>query len=231
MTTLAIAGLALLSPAVVSAQAAFEGTVKGIMTAGGNEMQLVQHARNGMMRQDLVMSGGQGTFSTITDGQTGQTIMILHQQRMWMDLAVMSRMMPGMLGGGAPSAPQAPALDLPEIERTDRVETIAGHECRHYLVANASGAIDICAANGLGSFVPGAPPSMGMMGGGAPAMPALPQNAELWLRDFPDGFFILSMTSESAGGMSFQVLEVDRMPLQPELFEPPAGYREMKIPG
>ncbi len=222
-----VSTLLLLAPGAAVAQA-FEGTVVAVISAGGTNIESEQLVRGRMIRQNMSMSGN--SVSIITDGASGKTIMINHPQKMWMDMAAMNQMM-GRMGRGAPPAAEAPK-EMPPIERTERVETIAGHECRHYVVTGPSGKVDLCAATGMGIVLPGGPPAMGGMGRGqGPAMPALP-DAEVWMRAFRDGFFVLKMEATTPQGvMSWVVKSVERKSVPDDAFRPPPGYNEMKMPG
>jgi len=230
------AALALCAPAVLSAQA-FEGTITALMTADRVEMQVAQHVRGTMVRQDVTTP--QGNISVITDRASGKSIILMHDQKMWMDMGAMAEMM----GRGRGATASEPAKDLPEIRRTDRTETIAGHECRHHIMVAPQGETDLCAATGMGVFLPGMSPSqmggMGAMGpmggmggmrgrGAGGAGPELPTDAALWLATFGDGFFVLKMQNSD---MTWIARSVERKSLPPDLFEPPADYSEMKLPG
>ncbi|MDH3732193.1 MAG: DUF4412 domain-containing protein [Gemmatimonadota bacterium] len=200
----------------------FEGKVTGTMAADGMEVEMVQHMRGPMMRLDLALPDGGGSMTQVTNVQSGEMLMIIHEEKMWMDMASMSRMIPGF------SAEEASGKgDMPTITETERVEEIAGRECRHYILSFEGDGeeIDVCAAGGLGCFIPGAP--AGLNRGNASGFPGLPQEAERWIEVFGDGFFILRM---DAGDASFVVHELE--PGQPEedLFTPPADYTEMKMP-
>jgi hypothetical protein len=210
-----------LIPATTSAQTQFEGKVVTTVSAAGLDVEMVQHMKGSMMRLDLSVPDG-GSMSQIIDVESGESLMVVHEQKMWMDMAMMGSFMPG-------SSPEAASTEvvLPDFRRTERVETIAGRECRHSLLILEGGGeeVDVCATSGLGCFIPGAP--AGLERGGSEGIPALPQSAELWLAEFPDGFFILSLTTE---GASMVVSEVEPGSLPDEMFAPPADYTEMKVP-
>ena len=220
-----LAALTLLIPATAAAQpqAQFEGMVKGTMSADGMNIEMVQYMKGSMARVDMTMDDGM-SMSTIFDAKSGKMLMIVHDQKMWMDAAMMSAMIPGASEASA----NASKVEIPEFRRTERVETIAGHECRHYILLLDGVEVDVCAAPGLGCFIPGAP--AGLSRGNATSVPELPKDAERWLKEFPDGFFILSMTTDN-GDASYtaQALEPGSPP--DELFRPPSDYKEMTMPG
>ena len=217
-----LAAAVLFTPAAALAQpqAQFEGTVKGTMSADGTNIEMVQHMKGSMARMDMTLDDGQ-SMSTIFDAESGKMLMIVHADKMWMDMAMMSGMIPGMNKEKASTA-----VEVPEFRRTDEVEEIAGHECRHYILMFDGTEVDVCAAPGLGCFIPGAP--AGLSRGKASSVPELPQEAELWLKEFPDGFFILKMTTEN-GDASYVAQELEQGSPPDELFKPPSDYKEMKM--
>lgn len=224
--TLLIVAAALCGPNVVDAQG-FEGTIVGVLSTGKMQIETSQHMRGRMVRRDMNMAGN--NVSVITDGESGKMILLNHPQKMWIDMASMNQMMARM-GRGAKETEDAPK-EMPPIERTDRVETIAGHECRHYLINIQGGNVDLCAATGMGIMMPGGVPSMGMGRPQGPSMPALP-NADVWMRAFKDGFFVLKMDATSKDGtMSWLVKSVEKKSVPEDQFKPPATYNEMKMPG
>lgn len=218
---------ALLAPMVVQAPA-FEGTIAGVMTAEGRQVETEQLIRGSMRRHNMNMAGN--SVSIITDGESGKTLLLNHAQKMWMDMAAMNQMM-GRMGRGARQRTETPQ-EMPPIERTDRVETVAGHQCRHYIVNSPNGKVDLCAASGMGVVLPGGSSPMGGMGRNqGPSLPELP-NASVWKRAFSDGFFVLRMEAATAQGtVSWVAKSVERKAVSEDEFRPPAGYSEMKLPG
>lgn len=218
---------AMVAPIAAGAQP-FEGKITAVLSAGGMQIESEQHLRGTMMRQDMNMAGN--SVSIITNRESGKVIMLNHPQKMWIDMAAMNQMM-GRMGRGGAESREAPK-EMPPIERTDRVETIAGHECRHYVINTTGGKVDLCAASGMGIVLPGGAPSMGGMGRAqGPALPNLP-NADVWARAFKDGFFVLKMDATNAqGAVSWVAKSVERKAVSDDLFGPPSGYKEMKMPG
>ena len=220
---LIVAALALLSPTAAMAQAPerFEGMVKGTMSADGMDIEMVQYMKGSMARVDMTMDDGV-SMSTIFDAQSGKMLMLVHDQKMWMDAAMMT----GMFAGASQAPATSAKVEIPEFRRTEEVEEIAGYECRHYIFMFEGMEVDVCAAPGLGCFIPGAP--AGLSRGGTTSVPELPQEAELWLKEFPDGFFVLRMTTED-GAASYVAEDLDPGLPADELFRPPENYKEMKM--
>ena len=197
----------------------FEGTVRGTITAEGMEVDIVQHMKGSKLRLDMAVPEA-GEVSQIMDMQSGETVMLLHSEKMWMDLSVMQRFMPGM--GDGPTM----ETEIPQIRETGETDKIAGYDCKYVdLVPEGGETIRVCAASGLGCFIPGTP--AGLNRGESGSMPGLPQDAERWLEHFADGFFILSL---EGGGASYRASEIREGTPEDGLFVPPSDYQEMSIP-
>jgi hypothetical protein len=119
------------------------------------------------------------------------------------------------------------------VTPTGKRETIAGLACEHYLFENTEDkdhtTVDMCGAKGLGF--------MGMAGEIGTSMPSTiallrSQNPAL-VKLAREGFFPLrmSITGKSGKPMEWLVTQVDRRRPDASLFQPPAGYSEMTIPG
>lgn len=212
----------LVTPHPSSAQAQFEGRVRGTISAAGRNIEIEQVVKGSRMRLDMELPDGGGSVSQIMDMGAGRTVMLLHDQRTWADMSLMAEFIPGFANPGT----SGPGIDLPPFERTERVETIAAYECRHYILLLEGGDdVDVCSAAGLGSFIPGAP--AGLSGGGGQSIPSLPQSAELWMEEFRDGFFILSI---EGGGALYRATSVEAGPVPDDLFVPPPDYSPLEIP-
>lgn len=201
-------------PAGAAAQS-FEGRVTAEM--GGSPVVII--AKDGKSRMEMSTSGMQMTM--IMDYQAGQitTLMPAQQMYMRMDMKQMEQMARSMGQTGT---------DAPKFTRTGKRETIAGISCEHILMELKDGKqMDVCAASGMGYF--GA-------GGGAPGGrggPGLPAGYEQLMREFQDGFFPLRMESIEGTKRTQMMLvkSVERQRVDPALFEVPAGFQEMKMPG
>jgi hypothetical protein len=178
----------------------------------------------------------------LSEADAEKQIMLVPERKQWIDMKVMLERMAAMMertGRGA--APQTRARGPADIRATGKSETIAGTRCEHYLIVSGASETDVCAATGLG-WQTGAPPSMGsptasMGGGAAGAAGEAPgglsdlQVAVLRQR-FANGFFPLKITSTSNGkGMTIEAVELTRKTLEDGLFQPPADYQEMRLPG
>jgi uncharacterized protein DUF4412 len=122
-----------------------------------------------------------------------------------------------------------------KVTPTGQHEVVAGIPCDHYLFQNAEEStakpIDMCGAAGLGF--------MGMAGQANSMMPSTvallrSQNPAL-ARLARQGFFPLKMTfpteHEGQQPVVWTVTQVDRHRPDAALFQPPAGYTPLQIPG
>jgi hypothetical protein len=209
----------LLAPAAVVAQG-FEGVISMKLTGGGQDMELTQYVKGARTRQEF--SGGpMGAAAMIIDGTTGKVMMLVDEQKMYM-----------VMEAGSAAAADAPDGPVPEITATGRKDNIAGHACEYYQVKMPEGGtVEICAATGLGYYTrfndfPGG--RGGRRGGGAAAT----RNVRFWQEKFSEGFFPLkTVTTQNGQTMTMEVTKIEKKSVSDDLFTPPAGYTEMKMPG
>jgi len=119
--------------------------------------------------------------------------------------------------------------ETPDINRTGRRETIAGHACEHVDIATTQGQIDMCVATDLDYYFIGG--TTGGRGNGAAA--GFNPKLEQAIRDaFKDGFFPLKVTANQNGqNMSMVATKVERKALPDDLFVIPSDYTKMSGPG
>ncbi len=220
-----------------AAQGTFEGLVVGTMTTpDGKSMPFRYYQLGSRIRQEYTIE--QHTMSSIYDGTTGDMITIIPQQKkyMVMNLRQMSgaaRQMADAMGGGKHGGGESPDFSKMKVTATGRRETIAGIACEHYLFQNTETPnhkpMDMCGAQGMGF--------MGMAGeAGSSMMPSTiallrSQNPEL-ARIARQGFFPLKMTfSGEHGDAVWTVTSIDRRRPDAALFQAPAGYTQLTIPG
>jgi hypothetical protein len=236
--TLALVGVAALSvPGRVRAQGTFEGMVAGTMTLADGKVAPFRYYQLGnRTRQEYSMEGHTGTM--IFDGTTGDMISIMPEQKKYMIMNLrtasgpMRQLGDAMAGGGRGG--KAPDFSKMKVTRTGQHEVIAGIPCDHYLFQSTEDAdkppLDICGAAGFGF--------MGIAGQNASMMPSTAallrsQNPEM-ARLARQGFFPVKMTfPDHAGGKSmvWVVTQLDRHRPDAALFQPPAGYTQLQIPG
>jgi Domain of unknown function (DUF4412) len=221
-TYLQLAGLALGTSLVAAAHLAaqgFEGVVTYKLTGDkGAPQELAMSIKGGQMRTD--MSAGGHNMAMLMNGQ-GSMTMLMPEQKMYMtmDLKAMRDRMPA-----GQHQEQAP----PKITDLGTKETIAGRTCENYQVQSEKSTIEFCNTTGLGNFM--APQSPMGHGAGGPLQDL---DNEAYREFFKNGFFPLRV-SNVEGGSKKVVMEATRVEsrsLDASLFQVPAGFTEMKMPG
>ena len=205
------------APAALAAQE-FEGRVTAAIHGAPNRppADVVIFVKSGKSRMETDMGGM--SMAMIMDYTGGTITMLMPQQKMYnkKSLKEAEAMMRGMTGGAA-------APELPSIKRTGKRETIAGVSCEHVVFETKDGGqTDVCTASGMGFF-----------GGGGGRSAGIPAAAEQLRKDFKDGFFPLKI--ESVEGTNritrLEVKTVQKQAVDASLFEVPADYTEMTMPG
>jgi hypothetical protein len=222
-------GNALLAIALLT-QGTFEGAVAGIFKTNDKSIPFRYQQLGSRLRQEYTVENM--TVVSIYDGTTGDLITIMPQRKQYMimNMRTASGPMRGLAGGGRGKTP-----DLSKTKVTDlgRQETIAGRRCNHYLFENVEAEdqskMDICGASGLGF--------MGMPGDVNGAMPSTiqllrSQNPAL-MKLAREGFFPLRMTvmNKKNHNIEWEVTQLDLRRPDAALFQPPAGYQPMAVPG
>ncbi len=194
----------------------FEGAVTIRMQAErGMEMQ--QLIKGDKVRTEMGSRGQEGVM--IMDGGAQTMTMLMPSEKMYM---VMD------LRAAAAGQPMPPSDETPKITKVGTSETIAGRTCDNYLVGDKQD-MEVCAAKGLGFYMSGGGP-----GAGRSPMGRVPNlRDEAIMREYKDGFFPLRI-SRVAGGKREVMMEVTRIepkPVDAALFQVPAGYQKMSMPG
>ncbi|MHB1329257.1 MAG: DUF4412 domain-containing protein [Gemmatimonadales bacterium] len=211
-------GLVALVSVPLSAQQ-FEGTiVTQMFNRGKPAMEMVSSHKGGKSRIDM-QSGRESGYS-ILDLEAESMMMVMPSQKMYMVMA---------FKGGAAESKDKP-VKLPKIEATGKSETIAGHQCDHYLVTSDDDVMDICAAKGLGFF--------GMAGRGSGPMgrsagPSIPLEYRQLADQFKDGFQPLKVEQVKGSTREpiMEVKSIEKKTLDAAMFEVPAGYKKMDMGG
>jgi len=235
---LALVSVAALSvPGQARAQGTFEGLVVGTFSMPDGKVAPFRYYQLGSRtRQEYSFDGH--TAAMIFDGTTGDMISIMPEQKKYMVINLRTASGPmrqiGDAMGGGRGGSKAPDFSKMKVTPTGQRETIAGISCEHYLFQNTEEAdkppIDICGATGLGF--------MGMAGQAGSMMPSTvallrSQNPEL-ARLARQGFFPLKMTfaeHDNRKPVVWAVTQIDRHRPDAALFQPPAGYTQLTIPG
>jgi hypothetical protein len=215
------AGLALGSALLAGPLAAqgFEGVVAYKLTGkGGKSTDMAMSIKGTHVRTDMSAEGR--NMAMLLDGQAMTMTMLMDEQKMYMTMdmkAARERAQAMKPGEHAP----------PKITPLGTSETIAGRSCDNYLVETEKSKIEVCNSKGLGNFMSAQSP----MGRGASPLSDLENEA--YRAYFKDGFFPLRLSSYE-GSTKRVVMEATRVEpkaLDASLFQIPAGYTEMKMPG
>jgi len=193
----------------------FEGTLTIRMQAErGMEMQ--QLIKGDKVRTEMGGRGQEGVM--IMDGAAQTMTMIMPSEKMYMVMDLR----------GGPGQPAERQGETPKITKLGTSETIAGKPCDNFLVGEQQD-LEVCAAKGMGFYMTGRNP----MGGRSPMGRVPDFRQEAIMREYKDGFFPLRIT-RIAGGKREVMLEVTRIEaksLDAGLFQVPAGYQQMSMPG
>lgn len=223
MRFISVAAAALVVVAPASAQSAFEGVVKYRLTTEGRSMDVTYMTKGDRARSEMQMDGMAMAMLMDASATTVTTLMPSEKMYMTMDLSRMRQQS------------QASDTTTPQFTATGRKETIAGHECEHYLTG-AGQNTDMCVATGLGYYLGGgAAGRRGPGGGGSSYGVPRPGDARMaaFRAKFNDGFFPLRLTITEGGKVTTDmvVTSIERRALADDLFTVPAGFTEMRMPG
>ncbi len=207
------AALATVAATSAGASAGAQRPFEGAITVRMSELQQASVRyliRRGMARAEMPGRPGQ-IVATILDPQKQTMTMLIPDRR-----AYLRRPLVPPAAGLEAAAASAPST----VERTGRMETVAGVQCEHVLVRGASGASDVCVAPSIGAF-----PGIGnsMMGRGR-AM------AASWRTDLTGQQLGFPLKVVRDGQTVWEVTKVERRALDPSLFTVPAGYQETQVP-
>ncbi|PYO94699.1 MAG: hypothetical protein DMD62_04655 [Gemmatimonadetes bacterium] len=221
-------------PVSAWAQGTFDGTLNGTMTASGTVIPFRYAQLGSHIRTEYTMEGN--SVVTIFDATTGNMLYIIPQQKKYLvsnlreSGGIARQMARAMMGRGAGG--DVPDFSKMKVTPTGQRETIAGVSCEHYLFeyadsAKAKNKVDMCGAPGMGF--------MGLAGQEGSMMPSTvammrSQNPAL-AKLAHQGFFPLKMNIMGEHGTAvWTVTQLNRGRPDATLFQPPAGYTELKIP-
>lgn len=223
MRFIPVAAAALVAVAPASAQSAFEGVVTYRLTTEGRTVDVTYMTKGDRARSEMTMDGMAIAMLMDASATTMTTLMPSERMYMTMDLSRMRQ--------------RAQASDTAEQQftPTGRRETIAGHECEHYLTGTGQNT-DMCVATGLGYYLGGG--AAGRRGpgsgGGSYGVPR-PGDARMaaFRAKFKNGFFPLRLTVTEGGKVTTDmvVTAIERRALSDDMFTVPAGFTEMRMPG
>lgn len=113
-------------------------------------------------------------------------------------------------GGMNPAAP--PAEPKPTVEKTGKMDTVAGYSCEIWKMSDAAGGekSEVCVAKGI------AFPVMGHQ-----------RHSAGWMSSLEDAFPLRAVTYDASGKEKsrMEVTKIDRKPIDDAKFQVPAGYQ------
>ena len=223
MRFIPVAAAALVAVAPASAQTAFEGVVTYRLTSEGRTVDVTYMTKGDRARSEMTMDGMAIAMLMDARATTMTTLMPSEKMYMTMDLSRMRQ--------------RAQASDTAEQQftATGRNETIAGHECEHYLTGTGQNT-DMCVATGLGYYLGGGAAGRRGPGSGSSSY-GMPRPGDTRMAafraKFKDGFFPLRLTVTEGGKVTTDmvVTSIERRALPDDMFTVPEGFTEMRMPG
>jgi hypothetical protein len=214
----------------VAAGQEFEGAIYAQMLAQGKTIDVVYYVKGLRSRIEATSPELQkqsvGPAITISDGNTGEMITIMPAQKMYTRMNVKD--MQEEIGKALDAKDRDHKLPDLRFKRTGRKETVAGHECEHWLVGPDQ--TDMCIAKGLGFWG-----ASGQSGVGALSKAGFLERRDIEaqlarypeLREFAQhGAFPLKVNGQN---LTMVVTRIEKKRLGDDLFRPPAGYQEMNL--
>jgi hypothetical protein len=198
----------LLAAPAAGAQSPFEGVITMRMRSerAPEPMTIRYLVREGRFRSEMSMAGME--MAAIVDPVKREVYSVMPAQRMYM---VMPLPDDAAAGGRTP-----------EVTKTGRRETIAGHACEHFLVKTEQQTMDVCLATDLPAMMMGG--GMGRGGRGA--------SADAWVRALGrQPGFPLKVTVQGANEAMLEVTGIEPKKLDAALFSPPSDFQRMQMPG
>ena len=208
----------------------FEGAITVKLFAGDQPMEIKQAIKGSRLRIETLLSKGSSQTGVILmDLTSGAQTMLIPQTKTYMTTNLGE--MAGMMASGKDFS-----SNFPKVTSTGKTETVAGHTCQHWLIGDKQDT-DICMAKGLGYY-----------GGGGQSGGILDKLQKLALVDkmkaqieanpelakFVEGGAFPLKIAQIENGQSKTILEVtsvERKSLDDSIFNAPADYKKMEIPG
>lgn len=213
---------------------AFEGAITANLYAAGQPSVLKYAIKGQRARVETNLAqGGTATAIVLMDLSAGSQTMLMPQAKTYMTLDLNDEKFKGMAERMNKDAADQPM----KITATGKTETIAGHTCEYWVMNNGQQQTEMCFAKGLG-FFGGAGGPGGVLSQlknlpfGDQAKATLDANPE-FARFAASGAFPLKI-SQVENGQTKPILEVtsvERRPLDDALFNVPADYKKMNLPG
>lgn len=208
---MAMGAVALLvgSAGLARAQGAFEGVVTLAISMGDKPTTATAWIKGDRLRMETQIAGIPGAI--ISDGK-GNMIMLIAPMKQYSVMNMKSMM-------------DAAGQGTLQFTKTGRRDTVVGQSCEYYTMARSSakdGAMgQACVTTELG-FV-------GLNVGSRGSGMLSPADEQALRKQFPSGFMVLKQLG-AEGKQLYEVTKIAREAVADSMFEPPAGYSEMKMP-
>jgi Domain of unknown function (DUF4412) len=198
---------------VMASTAGAQGSFQGVVTyqiGKQNETMVYTGSGGSKVRIDVNDPRMQGGAAMIWDTGTNTMMMVMPSQKMYMTMS-MDKMM----------------ANVPDTARGKFTkvgsEVIAGVPCDDYKGTSSNGGDEVtaCIAHGMGNFL--------WFGGNNPMMQRMQSRVSGLGSAVAGGGFPLKVV-KSDGTTEMLATKVDRHPVDPSLFSPPAGFTQMQIP-
>lgn len=191
---------------------AFEGTYTMVFSQGRDKMPISIWTKDNHIRMEVQAKEAPGVM--VMRGGMEKMLMIMPEQRMYMEMPT-----PKDMGDAAQN--EAPKEGEMPFEKTGETKEILGYTAHEFVYEEGNERLVIWATEEIGSMPFARNP---MMKGYADAMRKITGLSS---------FFPLEMTGYEKGSEKYKmaVTKVDAKELEDSLFEPPAGYMRMSMPG
>lgn len=206
-------------PNAILAQSQFEGIMNSkIDIPGRGSISAEMYIKGDRSRIEMDMPGmpGQGKTIIIYDHKTSKVDILMPAMKKYMERST----------NDAATQQQAnQELQGSTMKATDSTKTIAGHNCKKYVVTMKDGkTVDIWATKELGALT--MPQTMSFMGG----QNNLPDWAKKMQSDGLVGLSSVVHNSDGSVQMSMEVTNINKKSLANDLFQIPNGYTELNLP-
>jgi hypothetical protein len=212
----------------------FEGEITANLFTDAKPMEIRYATKGSRMRVETQLSQGSAqTGVALMDSSTGTMTMLIPQNKTYMTMNWGQMAGEMMAKGDEKDSPG----DFPKVTSTGKTETVAGFTCQYWLFGDKQDT-EVCIAKGLGYFA----------GAGGESGGILDKLKNLALRDkikaqlganpefakFVEGGAFPLKIAQIENGQSKTIMEVTsvaRKSLDDSLFNVPADYKKMEIPG
>lgn len=192
----------------VTGSTPFEGEITMNVSEKGKTMHTITYEVKGTkMRFDAPAENGPMSGGYVIFDSTSKQMQTVSDAKKMAFTIDMNRA-PQAAGAGAAAAKK------PTIDRTGKMDTVAGYSCEIWKITNDDGSKgEVCVGKGI------AFPSFGG------------RNAEAWMSELNDSFPLRAVMSDATGTEKtrMEVTKIDKKSLDDSKFQVPAGYQTMSM--